>query len=143
MKRPHQHLLRVTAEAASFGSLIAAAREEGLRIGWLRLDDVAPPPSLGTPADAGALRAVSVGGGRTVAVKTMRGAPVMRDLMREHFRGCALVLVTGDGPLAEGLGTLTSVGGAWQVRPAAAGAVAEVQLTTAEMVAALRRPRPW
>ncbi len=96
MKKPH--LLRVEAGAAELSPLFAAARAEGLRIGWLELEAGVPepvPPSLADAAERGALRAVAASAGRTVAVKPLRGAPVLDDLLREHFRGCALVLVRG------------------------------------------------
>lgn len=46
-------------------------------------------------AEVGALRAVAAGGAVSVALKRRRGAPVLRDLMREHFAGCAVVFVRG------------------------------------------------
>ena len=39
------------------------------------------------------LRAVAVAGGRAVAVKRVAGPPTLRDLLREHFLGCAAVVV--------------------------------------------------
>ena len=98
-----QHLLRVERPASDFAELIAAARGEGLRVGWLE--------------------------------QPMRGAPVLRDLLREHFRGCTLVLVRGavEAPLLEprdGGFTVT-------------GAEGERHLTGDQLAAALRRPRPW
>ncbi len=132
------HLLRVTRPVVEFERLIAAARHEGHRVGWMELLPAAPAPlpeSLAEAAGAGVLRAVAVGGGRAVAVKPMRGAPVLRDLLREHFRGCSLVLVAGDvdAPLLEpdGDGWRLSAGGAPSRR------------TTERLVAALRKPRPW
>ena len=84
MRSPH--LLRVEEEPGRFAPLIAAARAEGLRIGWL---DLAAAPAVPGPLDeaaaAGAHRAVAAGEGRSVAVKPLRGAPVVKDLLREHF----------------------------------------------------------
>jgi hypothetical protein len=137
MKRS-PHLLAVDLGPERFAPLFAAAREIGLRIGWL---DLAPPPAL--PADleaaaaAGALRAVAAGGDRSVAVKPLRGAPVLGDLLREHFRGCALVLVRGDAVTAP---RLSAEGEAWQVVPP--GAPGQ-HYSSGELVTALRRPRPW
>ena len=113
MKTPH--LLRVDDAPDRFAPLIAAARALGLRIGWLDLGGRAAsgPAVLEMAAGLGVLRAVAVGEGRTVAVKPMRGAPVLEDLLREHFRGCVLVLVRGevDAP------SLRSEGDAWIVAP--------------------------
>jgi hypothetical protein len=139
MKAPH--LLRVEEGPERFAPLFAAAREAGLRLGWL---DLLPPIGLptGLPADLemaaghGALRAVAVGGGRSIAVKPLRGEPVLQDLLREHFRGCVLVLVRGiaAGPLLRGEGENWTV-----VPPEEAGRTYSVS----GLVAALRRPRPW
>jgi hypothetical protein len=94
MKLPH--LLRVEEEADGFAALIAAARQEGLRIGWLDLaTPVTAPPELAPAAAAGALRAVAAPAGCNIVVKPRRGAPVLLDLLREYFLGCVLVLVRG------------------------------------------------
>jgi hypothetical protein len=99
------------------------------------------PDSLERAATAGVLRAVSVGGGRTVTVKPMRGEPVLRDVLREHFRGCALVLVSQPGPEsavdAPRLAVLDD--GRYRIT----GADQEVCVDTVDLVARLRRPRPW
>ncbi|HYG62090.1 MAG TPA: hypothetical protein VEL74_05885 [Thermoanaerobaculia bacterium] len=135
MKSPH--LLRVEEGPERFAPLIEAARAEGLRVGWL---DLAPPPpmagDLETAAAAGVLRAVAVGGDRSVVVKPLRGAPVLQDLLREHFRGTALVLVRGEleAPL------LRWVGEEWEVTVPGQAAV---RLETGRLVPALRKPRPW
>lgn len=133
----HQHLLRVEQGAAEFAALIAALGERGWRAGWLELK--APEPvaeNLETAAGAGALRAVAVGGGRSVALKPMKGAPVVRDVLREHFHGCRLVLVRGelDAPL------LAPRGEGWVVSGADG---AERGYATEDLVEALGRPRPW
>jgi hypothetical protein len=130
------HLLRVSEPPERFAALMDAARAEGLRVGWLELDGVGEPVPdvLESAAGLGALRAVSVGAGRTVAVKPMRGAPVLRDVLREHFRGCALVLVRGevDAP------ALRPEGAAWMldVRGFAGQAY-----STAALLAAFRSPK--
>jgi hypothetical protein len=141
MKKPH--LLRVEEGAERFAPLVEAARADGLRVGWLELgspEDAPPAPvpaGLEEAAALGVLRAVSAGGGRVVAVKPLRGEPVLDDLLREHFRGCALVLVRGpvDAPVLRGI-----EGGLWAVEPAGAAAV---RFDTARLAAALRKPRPW
>ena len=132
MKAPH--LLRVEDEPESFSSLVEAARADGLRIGWLELAEVAPLPEvLAAAAGLGLMRAVSAGGGRTVAVKPLRGEPVLKDLLREHFLGCALVLVRGavDAP------HLRRDGDGWMIdAPEKAGQ----PLTTEQLAAKLRSP---
>lgn len=95
MKAPA--LIAVDAGPADFAALFAAARAAGLRLGWLELAPAPPPQPLEAAAALGALRAVAVGGGRAVTVKPLAGEPVLRDLLREHFLGCAAVLVRGSG----------------------------------------------
>ncbi|HKH43072.1 MAG TPA: hypothetical protein VKM72_00225 [Thermoanaerobaculia bacterium] len=130
------HLLRVTEGPERFAPLVAAVQALDLRVGWL---DLAPPPpvpgDLETAAGLGALRAVAVGGGRAVVVKPLRGEPVLGDLLREHFRGCVLVLVRGGiaAPL------LQADGERWSV--AVTGEAARA-FTSADLAEALRSPRP-
>jgi hypothetical protein len=136
LKAPH--LLRVEGFPATFAPLIETARTLGLRIGWLELDGKAHPvpPILELAAGLGVLRAVEVGAGRSVAVKPMRGAPVLKDLLREHFRGCALVLVRGeiDAP------SLRGEDSGWIVTPPEG---ASRRFSAEELAATLRKPRPW
>jgi len=130
------HLLRVDDGPEPFAPLVAAARALGLRVGWLEL---APPPpvagDLEMAAALGTLRAVAAGGSRTVAVKPLKGEPVLADLLREHFRGCALVLVRGEAvaPL------LKSEGERWTVTLPEEAARA---FATNDLAEALRSPRP-
>jgi hypothetical protein len=92
MKRVH--LLAVDGPAVTYEPLVAAARELGLRIGWLDLPPVrAEPPPVAGPA--GAFRRVAVTDGLVVSAKPLAGPPVLRDLVREHFLGCVAVLVAG------------------------------------------------
>ena len=94
MKAPA--LVAVDASPEAFAALFEAARARGVRIGWLDLaSEVAPPLELAAATGAGAAKAVSARTGRTVAVKPTKGEPVLRDLLREHFLGCAVVLVRG------------------------------------------------
>lgn len=136
MKTPH--LLRVEGFPVNFAPLIEAARALGLRIGWLELEGKGHPlpPALELAAGLGVLRAVEVGDGRTIAVKPMRGAPVLKDLLREHFRGCALVLVRGeiDAP------TLEAEGEDWRI---ALPGLSPRQVTTAQLAGFLRKAWPW
>ena len=130
------HLLRVDAGPERFAALIDAVRALGLRVGWLDLEPPPPAPGdLETAAGLGTLRAVAAGGGRAVAVKPLKGEPVLKDLLREHFRGCALVLVRGEvaAPL------LQPGGEGWNVTVPGEAARA---LTAGALAEALRSPRP-
>lgn len=136
MKRPV--LLAVDEGVTTYAALLGALAEVGERAGWLELDRTAPPPPAGLEeaAAAGALRAVAAGGNRVTTVKPIRGAPVIDDLLREHFRGCRLVLVRG----GEGLVRLRSDGDGWRLA-APAGRV--VRQSTSGLLASLRRPSFW
>ncbi|MCP3961469.1 MAG: hypothetical protein GY719_26795 [bacterium] len=136
---PKQKVLRVARPVVEFEKLIAAVRHEGGKVGWLELSSAPPTPapeSLEAAASRGVLRAVAVGGGRGVVVKPIRGEPVPRDLLREHFSGCMLVLVTGeiDAPRLEPSGE------DWTVDT---GMEPAKRWTTGRLVAELRKPRPW
>ncbi len=138
------HLLRVEEGPERFAALLAALAGAGLRAGWLELRPPEPAAaSLETAAALGARRAVAAGGGRSLAVKALRGEPVLRDLLREHFAGCALVLVrVAPEPAAVPLASipaLTPAGEGWRI--ALPGA--DQDHDTAGLLAALRRPRPW
>jgi hypothetical protein len=136
------HLLQAGEPPERYAPLFAAARAEGLRIGWLDLPAGSPKPlpePLEAAAALGALRAVAVAGDRSVAVKPLKGAPVLRDLLREHFRGCALVLIRGEGLPAD-IAILREDAEGWTVT--APGEAAR-PFATAALAAALRRPRPW
>ena len=151
MKAPH--LLGVTTAPARFHALFDAAREVGLRVGWLDLvteDPVAP--GVGEAADLGAARSVAAGPQATVAVKRRKGPAVLHDLLREHFLGCCLVLVRGalaqaprleapplaaQGPENQELETPVD---SWTVTPIAGPCRT---YSTAELIATLRRPHPW
>lgn len=144
------HLLRVEEGPERFAPLLAAIAAAGLRAGWLELGAAEPAAaSLERAAALGARRAVAAGGGRSVALKPLRGEPVLRDLLREHFPGCALVLVRVCGteppapagvPLAPAPALFPS-GDGWRV--ARAGDAAAQQFDTPGLLAALRKPRPW
>lgn len=133
MSRRPPHLLRVEEGPQIFAALIAAAAAAGLRVGWLELaapESVAP--GLEAAAAAGAQRAVAAGGSRSVAVKPLRGAPVLRDLLREHFSGCALVLVRGEiaAPL------LSAAADGWRVT-----ADSDRLATSSDLIERLRRAK--
>ena len=131
------HLLRVDRSAANFANLITAAQAGGMRIGWLDLENLSPAPaSLESAAELGVLRAVAVAPQRIIALKPLRGTPVLKDLLREHFRGCQLVLVLGavDAP------TLKPEMQSWVVQ---AEGGKRFEWTTDQLVARLRKPRPF
>ncbi len=133
------HLLRVEEGPERFAALIEAARAEDLRIGWLDLAASEASAGLGDLEEAasrGVLRAVAVGGGRSVAVKPLKGAPVLEDLLREHFRGCALVLVRGEVEAP----VLRPDGAAWRIEVPGEAARA---VATPQLAASLRQARPW
>jgi hypothetical protein len=136
MRSPH--LLRVDDGPARFAPLIESARSLGLRVGWLDLaaTPTPVPQDLASAADLGVLRAVIVEEHRTIAVKPLRGAPVLRDLLREHFQGCALVLIRGEVEAP----SLRIEGDAWIVAPPGA---APRKYMTEDLAAALRKPHPW
>jgi hypothetical protein len=141
------HLLRYEGEPAALEALFEAIRAEGLRAGWLELDS--QPGGEGPAGDAveaGAFRAAAVVPGRVVSVKRVTGPPVLRDLLREHFLGCALVVVRPGGAgggleaeLAEAP-ALEAFGGKFRVTPPGQSAL---DLAPEELAARLRRPRPW
>lgn len=146
------HLLRYAGEPEALAPLLDAVRTEGLRVGWLEVPAHEPgpvPPALEVAASAGAFRSVAVGAERSVAVKRRAGPPVLRDLLREHFQGCALVVVRaaeGGGGQTSRLAAdlaevpeLTVVDGAYGVRPPGEAAST---LDPAALAARLRRPRP-
>jgi hypothetical protein len=135
VKEPH--LLRVEQDPERFARLIEAAKTAGLRVGWLDLrrpDSL--PADLEAAASAGAMRAVAVGEGRSLVVKPLRGEPVLRDLLREHFLGCALVLVRGEVEAP----SLREDGERWTV--AVPGEAAR-DYALGGLVAELRRPNVW
>ena len=131
------HLLGVDEGPESFAALVAAARRLGLRVGWLdlaRRPEV--PAALGSAVAAGAFRAVAATDGGTVSVKRVPAGPRLDDLLREHFLGCRLVLVRGEGPAAR----LEARGDGWRIRRRPEGAGRPLDLSTAELARRLRRP---
>lgn len=132
------HLLRVAEEAHVFAPLLRAAAEAGMRVGWLELQAPPQPPEvLRAALDAGGDRAVVVGEGWTVTARPRKGAARMRELMRQQFLGCTLVLVHGD---ADAPSLAPANDGAWRVDIPGGK---ERRLTVDELVAALREPRPF
>lgn len=147
-RAPLPHLLRVDRTMLEFAAFVAALRQDGRRAGWLEWAPGHQPPVPASPevGEAGVLRAVTVDAERTVAIKQLRGAPVLRDVLREHFRGCAVVLVRGESeseseigaPLLEPAAGETGAAG-WRI--VLHGTARDI--STEALVAALRRPHPF
>lgn len=140
------HLLRVDRTMLEFAPFVAALRQDGRRAGWLEWAPGKRPPAPASPevGETGVLRAVKVDAEQTVAVKKLRGAPVLRDVLREHFRGCAVVLVLADNESdldAPRLEPAESAAGAAGWRIVQHGAARE--MNTEDLVAILRRPHPF
>ena len=132
------HLLRVAEEAEVYRPLLVAAGEAGLRVGWLELQaPPPPPPTLSGALAAGSERAVAVGESWTLAARARKGPARLRELLRQQFLGCTLVLVRGeaDAPLLvaadDGMWHVTIPGGS------------ERRYGTDQLAAALREPRPF
>ena len=134
MKAPA--LVAVDRTPESFASLFAAAHEAGVRVGWLDLaSEAAPPAELAAATSAGATKSVAAGRGRCLVLKPVAGAPVLRDLLREHFLGYALVLVRG----REGKPSLAPEGESFRLDDA--GATRARLLSAPELLRELCRPR--
>jgi hypothetical protein len=141
------HLLRYQGEPTALEALFAAVRAEGLRAGWLQADPVRREEGpAGLAVEAGAFRAAAVAPGRVASVKRVAGPPVLRDLLREHFLGCALVVVrpggAGSALDAELAEVPTLELGPDGYRITAAGQAAH-ELSAEALAARLRRPHPW
>lgn len=140
-RRSLTHALRVSENSAAFRSLFEALGREGERAGWLDLGALSSVPlaaaanegDLDAALGVGAWKAVGVEGRRSVAIKSRRGAPVLPDLLSEHFRGCRVVLVRGESALP----LLRPHGEDWELQR---GDGSARRLTTAELVRALRSP---
>ena len=146
------HLLKTELEPADLAPLIDELKGLGLRAGWLRWDPgsarslgLEPGPLAGF-AGLGVLRAVAVERDRVAVLKPMAGPAVFRDVLREHFRGCAVVLVRLEGPCPEALATapiLARQGEQYAVEPVAGSGHRELCCSAVELAGRLRRPRPF
>jgi hypothetical protein len=125
-------LVAVDDEPAAFAPLFDAARAAGLRVGWLDLR-AGLAPAASAALDSGAAKAVEVADGRVAAVKRVAGPSVLRDLVREHFLGHAVVLVRG----LDGSPRLATADGGFRF----ADAAGERRLDAASALAELARPR--
>jgi hypothetical protein len=127
-------MVRVSAGAETFSTLFDGARRAGVRFGWLDLITAFDPPAdLSTAAESGALRAVSVNGRSILSLKMLVGEPVLKDVIRENFTGCRLILVRGEVEAPE----LRFRSGDWVLRQMDG---VEKIYTLEELLAALRSP---
>jgi hypothetical protein len=134
------HLLRTELSPQQLSPLFAALTERDLRFGWLELAAERVMPA--GPLD-GALRGVRYGGGEVVARKALRGPVVLADLLREHFRGAAVVFVEGAGnSSAVELATAARLDRLDDERWRLVGEEGSVDLATAELADRFRSPRP-
>lgn len=139
MKAPHWWQVEAGPEA--FAELFAAARALGLRLGWLELDlSVALPAPLEIAAGLGVLRAVALSAGRSVSLKPVKGPPVPSDLLREHFLGCAAVLVRGESSQASA--QLSRAADGFRLRAAREAAPVLGPFSADQLAVRLRQARP-
>ncbi|REJ79816.1 MAG: hypothetical protein DWQ36_03500 [Acidobacteria bacterium] len=140
-------------------ALLGALAAAGLRVGLLALDrqsELPVPPRLQLAARSGALRGVQLHQSGSLVLKPRRGPAPLADLVREHFLGCAAVLVVGTGGApAELIGELQPRGRVlravslrrvaedrWGLRPPRRPADDRggVEVSGTELAARLRRP---
>jgi hypothetical protein len=129
------HLLRVDGEPGDYAELLEALEAERMRVGWLDLQGGQVPSPWREVTAAGIFKAVALADNLTIAVKPRRGGFVMKDLLREHFLGCSLVLVRG----GDGLPHLEVAEAGWRL--VVPGELPRC-LDTAGLVATLSGPRP-
>jgi hypothetical protein len=130
------HLLQIEDAPSRFEPLVRAVSKAGMRVGWLDFRSIETPDALAAASATGVFRAVSVGESSTVSVKSRIGPAVTKDLIREYFQGCSVVLISG----RETAVSLHRRDDQWAV--SSPGGEEEV-FTTERLVAALRRVRPF
>lgn len=127
------HVLATDETVETLAPLVAAAEAEGFRVGWLDLVTAAESPAaLADAVETGVFRAVARSEEGIVTAKRVGGPLVLRDLLREHFLGCRLVLVRGEVEAPR----LTPRVDRWLV----ASDAGRLELGTEDLVARLRRP---
>lgn len=135
MKR--MHVLKTALSSTECAPLFEAAAAQKVRVGWLDLAcGAAAPAELEAAAAVGAFRSVGVTDGCVVAVKPVPGATVLKDLLREHFAGCRLVLVRGGTEAPE----LLAAESGYRVRFEAS---VEKEFSPEALARALGKPRLW
>jgi len=128
-------VVAVVGAPEAFADLVRAAAERGARVGWLDWNAAAGPPAeLGGAAGAGVAKVVSVAADGSLAWKARRGPAVLRDVLREQFLGCSIVLARG----LDGTPRLIADGPTFRLE--ATGAAPRT-LSAAEAAAELLRPR--
>jgi len=131
-----QELLGVDEPASAFGALAKAASLAGVRIGWLDLAGPPQPlPSLAEAATSGFRVAVEAGPEFSLTVRRRRGAPVLRDVLRQNFAGCRMVLVRGMGAGPK----LAAAPEGWSLK----GESRVIHLDTSTFLDRLARHRPF
>ena len=94
------HCLNYGGDEGKLGELITTATSRGLRLGFLDLEtqeQVALYQEQVTPW----AKIVQVGERANLTLKRRRGPWILKDLLREHFRGFDLVLVKGAAEFPE------------------------------------------
>jgi hypothetical protein len=125
-----------------FHPLVEAAHEAGFRVGWLEWSQAHPLPAVLEGAlDRGSpFRTVTVAPSGVVAAKRVEGAPVLKDLLREYFSGCRLVLLRGGDRGRTHLPSIDPDDGGWLLTfPDGISR----RGTTEDIVRNLSRPHPW
>jgi hypothetical protein len=130
------HLLEIEDTPPRFEPLVRAVTEAGMRVGWLDFRAIETPDALAAASATGVFRAVSVGQTSTLSVKSRIGPAVTKDLIREYFQGCSVVLISG----RETAATLHRRDDKWAV--SSPGGEEKI-FTTEKLVAALRGVRPF
>ncbi len=102
------HCLRYGGESGALGELIAAADSRSLRVGFLDLE-AEEPVNLYEAREPSWAKTVWVGKRANLVLKRRRGPWVLKDVLREYFRGFDLVLVKGEVEFPE----LSAVDGEW------------------------------
>ncbi len=94
MKAPRIILVEGTLE--QYSEMVQKESAAGRRVGWLDMNAAtALPERFDRAGSIGVFRAVEVGATATLSCKPRKGSVVLKDLLREHFLGCSVVLVRG------------------------------------------------
>ncbi|MDA8018566.1 MAG: hypothetical protein MPN21_14090 [Thermoanaerobaculia bacterium] len=138
MKRIHLLRIEPGMDPSLWEPLLAAVHSDGGRAGRLRWHPGRPSEDEALALASGFLRSVEVATNGALVRKPRTGPPVLTDILREHFRGCRVVLVEGEA--SEGLAAIP------RLEPTANGFRldldgAQLALSAIELANRLRRPR--